>query len=793
MNIRKPKTALKFKRPSQWWSALYRGAIPAGNGKTGAAVYGGAGADTVLLTHGDLWWQGHGNVLPDVADKIKDVKRLLSENRLKDAEYILSNALVNKGYRPRAAVPLPVADFKITMPLSNAPREYMRVLNMENGEISVTYRDGSTKYERSLFVSREQDLICLEITKSGGKAVDVGFSLDVHDKTAVRMPAGVSKTPEGVTVKYEPFFAYYSARSDSGAEFGAVANIKYYGGMQEVKDNSIQIKGADRVLVLIKLFVESQREKEWKNLRALLTGIKLPYDKLLKEHSQLHARLFNSAELELEDQRRDWFVEDLLDDARENGASQALIEKLWAYGRYLMISATDEKARPMAQYGLWCGDYAGVNSELRFDETLQTMYAHTFAGNLNEFSLAVFAALAPLHDDFKKNSARLFGTRGIMVPATVAPGGGLVGSVDPKVLHTTYYAAAVARLFYDYYLFTGDVKFLKNTALPFMKDAVLFYEEFFKVRDDGKYETVPSYSPDNTPASFVADNVEIGIAKNATVDFAAAKDLLKNIIAASETAHANKDEIPKWKDMLTRIPAYAVNEDGALSEYADAKLTDNYAARTLPHLYPAFPGNEFGEQECEMAKPALAAAKRKMSASLQTATSNSWARLANVFLRLSDVESAMELINNVVRVCVMDNLVTAENDWRGTGLGVQGGWAAYDLEGNLGLTNAVQEMLVQSTPKFVKILPALPESFARGSVSGLLTRAGAEVDMEWDRKKGNMTLKLKCKRSNMIDVKLPAGVRKYKGPLSEAYNPETGLIRNLELPAGKTLTFEMKL
>jgi len=793
MNIRKPKTALKFKRPSSWWGALYRGAIPAGNGKTGAAVYGGVGADTVLLTHGDLWWQGYGNPLQDVADKLKDVRKFISENRFKDAEQILSNALIGKGYRPRPAVPLPAADLKINMPVANAPREYMRVLNMENGEISVAYRDGGTKYERSLFVSRAQDLICLEITKSGSRTIDVGFSLEVHDKTANRMPVGMSKTPEGATAKYEPFFAYFSARGDSGTEFGAVANIKYYGGTMDVKSDSIQIKGADRVLVLIKLFVESQREKEWKKLKELLTGIKLPYDKLLKEHSAMHARLFNSVELELDDHGRDMFVEDLLDDARENGVNQALIEKLWAYGRYLMISATDERARPMPPYGLWCGDYAGVNSELRFDDSLQTLYAHTFAGNLAELPLAVFSALAPLIDDFKKNAARLYGALGIMIPAVTVPGGGLVGSVEPKILHATHYAASIARMFYEYYLFTGDLKFLKAAALPFMKHAVTFYEEFFKVGDNDKYYSSPSYSPDSTPLNLIVNNAEIGVARNATVSFATAKELLKNIIAASEAAGMNKDEIPKWKDMLTRIPAYAVNDEGVLCEYSDPKLTENYTSRTMAHLYPVFPGNEFAEQDCEMLKPALNAAKRKMSASLQTATAPSWARLANTFARLGDAESAMELINNIVRVCAMDNLVTAENDWRGIGLGSQGAWAAYTLEGNMGVTNALQEMFVQSTPKFIKIFPALPEGFQRGSISGLLTRAGAEVDLEWDKKKGSLLLKFKCKRANIVDVKLPDGVRKYEGPSEKEYNPETFLIRNLELPAGKILSFKIKL
>ncbi len=793
MNIRKPKTALKFKKPSGWWGALYRGALPAGNGLIGAAVYGGAGQDTVMLTHGDLWWQGSANVLPDVADKLKDVRKALDENKPRSAEGILSNALITKGYRPQAAYPLPLADLKISMPVEKSVKEYMRAVNMENGEVSVTYRDGSTRFERSLFVSRSSDMIVMEITKSGNKPIDAEFSLEMHDKTNNRTPAGVSKLPEAVLSKYESFFMYYAARSDNGTDFGAVARVSHYGGSMEVKPSSIRIKGAEKVLLLIKPFIESTRDKEWKNLKAALAAEKLTYDKLLKDHTALHGKLFSSADIDLDAENRDAFVEDLLSEANEGGASNALLEKLWAFGRYLTVCGTSEAGRPMSPYGLWCGDYKAVSSSIRYG-SLQMMYNHMFAGNLPEFCMAVFHTLEANIDDLKKNSARLFGTRGVMVPSVMAPGSGLLGSVDPEVLHFTGGAAMMSQLFYNYYLFTDDIKFLKTRALPFMQAAALFYEEFLKVSENGLYESSPSYSPGNTPGNFMEGPAaaKMDICKNATVDFSLCKELLRNLIRGSEIAGVNKGEIDKWKDMLTRIPEYQANPDGAAREYLHPKYGDNYVSRTMPHLYPVYPGTEFSGNDTELLKAFGLAAKKRAGAATGVMTGQSLGRLANTFVRLSDTDSAMEMINNIVRSCTMDNLVTAENDWRGMGVGASNPWAPYTIEPNLAVTNALQEMLVQSRPNQIRILPALPENFRKGAAVNIQTMAGAEVNLEWDRKKGTLVIKLKSRRNNMVDLTLPQGSKKFKGPGAENYDPDTLTVRNLELPSGKAVVLEVK-
>ena len=268
VNSRKPKNALKFNKPASWWGSTWREALPTGNGVIGAAVYGGAGEDVVMINHGDLRWQGHVGVMQDVADKLTSVRKKLDEDNPSSAQDILANALISKNYRPHASYPLPLCDFRISTKIDKGIKDYQRVLNMENGEVSVVYRNGSTKYERSVFVSRANNLVCYEITKSGKDSINVNFQLAMHDKFNARTPVSISKLPEGVNVKYENFFMFYSARSDNGTEFGAVARINHFGGSMSVDPQTgITIKGAEKVLVLIRPFIASQREKEWKKLK----------------------------------------------------------------------------------------------------------------------------------------------------------------------------------------------------------------------------------------------------------------------------------------------------------------------------------------------------------------------------------------------------------------------------------------------------------------------------------------------------------------------------------------------
>ncbi len=792
---RKPKNTLRFSQPSSWWGSQWREGLPLGNGVIGASIYGGAANDVLMITHGDLWWQGKDSVLQDVSDKVKDVRKKLDDGDFLGAEKMLSTELIRKGYRPQPAYPLPLCDFKIDMGLDKAAKEYSRVLDMDSAEASVSYKDGATRFERNAFVSRARDCIIYEITRVGQKNIDATFRFEMHDKFNARTPVAVSATPDNVNVKCENYWLYYSARSSSGADFGAVAKINFFAGKQEIKGDSLVVTGAEKILVIIKPFVETPRDKAWKDCKAAIMEIKLTYDKLLKEHQTLHQKLFYSAEIELacDAAAREAYVDQAIAEAVRSGDTDpALIEKLWAFGRYLMITGSRPDARPFAPYGLWCGDYKAEGAQINAAGDLQAVYDMTQAGNLAEFAESVFGLYESAMQSLKYNASRLYGCRGIFVPYTTSPSTGYLGNIDDAMIHFTGVAGWLGNLFYDYALFSDDQKFLKTRALPFMKEAATFYEEFFKLADLKYYESSPSYSPFTTPGNLTGTGDEHYVAKNATVDFAIARNLLKNLIEGSKAAAMNKAEIIKWEDMLKKIPPFKYNADGTVSEFIDDRCTDNPASPSLALYYPVYPDYR-SRDNAELYKGLAATARKKTASAKGNLTASALARYANVYARLGDGDGVYDSINALVRGMAMNNLMLANDDWRGMGSGRKDNWAQPVPYVNAIVTGALQESLVQSTPDLIHLLPAVSSATEKGGLSGFQTRAHVEImSMEWDVPRGTLMVKLKAKRAAVIDVQLPKTAKAPKKVEAEKFDDTRGLLIGLKLAANRPVTLDVR-
>ena len=791
---RKPKNTLKFSTPSAWWGSQWREGLPIGNGVLGASVYGGAASDVIMLTHGDLWWQGKDSALQDVAEKVSNVRKKIDDGDFLGAEKILSTELIRKGYRPQLSYPLPMCDFQIDMNVRSA-KEYVRALDMESAEASVSFKDGGTRYERNAFVSRARDIIVYEITRTGQKNIDATFKFAVHDKFNARTPVAVSAMPENVNVKTENYWLYFSARSTTGADFGAVAKVNFFAGKQEIKDDSLVITGAEKILVIIKPFIEAQREKAWKDCKTAIMEIKLPYDKLLKEHASLHQKLFYSAEVDFgaDSAERDEFVDRAISNAVQSGATNtATLEKLWAYGRYLMITGSRPDARPFAPYGLWCGDFKAERAQINAAGDLQAVYDMTQSGNLNDFADSVFHLYEAVMPSLKTNASRLYGCRGIFVPYTTSPSTGYLGDISDSMIHFTGVAGWLGNLFYDYALYTNDQKFLKTRALPFMKEAATFYEEFFKLVDLKYYESSPSYSPFTTPGNLVGTGEEHAVAKNATVDFAVARSLLKNLIEGSKSAGMNKAEVIKWEDMLKKIPPYKYNSDGTISEYIDDRCTDNPASPSLALYYPVYPDYR-NHDNVELYKALGNTAHKKCASAKENMTAADLARYAQVYARLGDGDQVYEQLNALVRGMAMNNLMFAASDWRGMGSGKKDVWAQPVPYVNVIATGAVQEALVQSTPDSIHLLPAVSSEMGKGTLSGFQTRAGVEISqLDWDISRGTLTVKLKAKRATVIDLQLPKTAKPPKKVDADKFDDTRGLLIGLKLAANKVISLDIK-
>jgi len=782
----KSKNVLKFSSPAKWWGAGWREALVAGNGKIGASVLGGAGEESIMLTHADLWWQGKVGVLPEVCGQLDKTIKALDEGKHKEAAAILPDALQSKSYNPSLSYPLPICDFKINHKIDKAPKEYSRSLNMDNGEITVSFKDGTTRYERSVFVSKNEDMIVFEIKKFGSKAIDADFKFDIHEKFNTLTPSAKSNLPEGSIARVDGKHLLYSARSDGG-EYGAVAFVNFFGGTITNTHDAISVRGAEKVFIVIKPFINvKNKDIKWKELKDELKGFKKTYEKLLKEQAAAFGKVVSRADISLDDDSGDASVDNLIADVTSSGElSASILEKLWAYGRYLFVSSTTPNSAPMAPYGIFCGDYKGINSHINADGSLQTYYEHALAGNLTDYFESLLDYYKQVIDDLKKNAIRLYNTRGILIPSVMARGTGLLGSLDPAVVHFTGAAGWLCKLFYDASLCAADTKWLKAEVLPLLKETAQFYLEFFKEGEGGILESTPSWSP---LAESNSDGAKI--VKNAFIDFAIAKEVFTNLINASEELGMNKADITKWKEFMSKIPSHSLNNDGTVKEFNDSKATQTAKSGSTALFYPLYPATRISDINTDEFKQFEKTAKDRFSFGAHH-SSMTLARYANLFVRLNQTKQAEDIMAALVSNTSLSNLVFSSSDWTGMGIANSDSWAQFNFETNLILTNAIQEMFLRSDKDNIWLIPSCAVN--KGSIEGFLTRCGVEVvDLSWNLKKGEVSVKLKAKKATTINIRLPDTIKKYKG-IGTIDTENQKLLNGVALPNGKAVSFDFRI
>lgn len=732
-----------LKTPASFWGAPWREALPSGNGRIGAAVYGGVGRERILLTHDDLWTGSRTALMPDVSGQLPRVRRLLRAGRSAEAEPVLADALRGFGYDPQIGTPLPLGDLIVTMPARQAFRDYTRTLDMGSGEVVVRWRDGDTRYERALFVSRCDDLIVCEIRADGPDGISAALTLDLHDRADARSPDGGPDAPlptNAETIASRPFL-FYAAANDDGRDFGGVARVSCEGGKIDAEGAALRVTGARRVLICLRLFVRGERRQDWERLKTELSAVTADYDTLLRPHAEEHGRLFHAVSLDLGGEGHNQSNEELLLEAYGGETPTALVERLWAYGRYLLLSSSRSGGNPCPLHGLWLGEYRGLWSFNMANENLQMIYWQALPGGMPETLLAVFDYYERRMDDFRANARNLYGCRGILIPANTAPDSGLMKDLQPQILHWTGAAGWIGQHYWDYYLFTGDETFLRERALPFLRETALFYADFFVTDKDGSLQSLPSVSPENTPGGGSGEGILTAI--NATMDFAIAREVLAHLIQGAEAAALYADELDAWRGLLSRIPAYQVNEDGAVREWQHPLFPDNYHHRHQSHLYPVFPGTELTRHDDPALFAAFATAvQKRLVIGLKEQSGWSLAHMANSYARTGEGELALECLEILSRTCLLNNLYTTHNDWRDMGIGVDMPWAPFQIDANMGWTAAVQEMLLFSRPGEIALLPALPEKWRRGRVTGLRCRGGVEMGIEWDHDTDTLTATL---------------------------------------------------
>jgi len=759
---------------NQWEEAL-----PTGNGIIGACVYGQIREDCILINHERLYIPEPRPDLPNISKYVPELRKLLFTGAYEKAERFLENCLKEAGYLSFQPSPYqPAFEIRFTTETNGAFQNYRRRIDLCTGEVVVEWSEDSVQMRRGVFVSRPDNLIALRL--QGERVLDCSISLMPYNlKWESESAEGIhvvsqdppkapfcpkNPPPVAFSMWTEDDLLFFLGRYNHGLAYGGVFRVRNDGGTIETGKTRVFVRNAKSVECIGKIFVFEDPDTAFDRLKEDVRSLKTGYKKLLRRHATIHSELYGRMSLSLDKSEIEKPVERLLLDAYDGEAPPALIETIFNFGRHLAICTNAPGSLPANLQGIWNGDYRpAFQCDFHHNINLQMCYWPLLPCGLHELMDPLVDYCCRWMDDWKENAEKIYGCRGILV-ANNQTTNGLV-RLEPWINWVSG-GAWLAQHLYDIYLYTLDEQFLRERVFPFMKEVALFYEDFLVEDESGQLAIIPSISPENCPGSIPRSRVTV----NSTIDIACCRELLSHIIEACEVLNLDDPSLPTWHTMVQKLPAYRINEDGALSEWIDTRFPDNYKHRHISHLYPLFPGVEI-TPESPLFEAAGIAVNKRLLLGLTDQTAWSLMMLACLFSRLQQGSDAQRCLDLVTRSCVLPNLWMTGNDWRSMGITLRWwNWAPFQIDANFGLCAAVTEMMLFSRKAEIVLFPALPPRWQQGSVQGLRCRGGLVLEtMDWSipEKKIEFTIYNKSDKAITTTIRL--------GPIFEQSDNENRL------------------
>ena len=769
-----------------------------GNGTIGANVMSRPLNEIIIFSHERLFLPiGKPVMPPDNANRLFEIRKMIDQGLYKQATRFAFDLSGQEGFLyPDNFVP--AFDLNIKMDSISNISDYMRSVDFQTGETTVHWADKRGVFERRLFVSRADSIAVLLITGPGKGNINCRFEFmprQVDEKLGAKTVEnsnkvysshvnGIKKTADLSTITYRNNFTMAYPGSIQALE--GAARVITKGGVTDPDGAALDVTGADEVLVFINMKMLYDPDKsQLDGMNKSFLQLPADYTSLLKRHAAIHGGLFNRMRLDLGGGKDHHLTtEELLNKSTNEELNKALIEKEFDAGRYNIISSTGEL--PPNLQGLWGGTYVpGWASDYTHNGNVPSAIAANMMGNMPELMLAYTSYIESLIPYLEINAKNMFGARGIVLPSRTTTNG-FNNALAPNFAGSFWVAGTpwAAHFFYDYFLYTGDRKFLSEHALPFMEKTALFFEDYLYEGPDGKYLFSPTQSPENTPSNSNSQG-----SFNATMDVSAAKELLQNIIDASNVLGVNKDKIALWRTMLTKMPKYQVSEEGAVKEWLTPLLKDQLNHRHSSQLYALYDGlpSEIGNN------PILRNAFKKV---IEIKLDKHWknnglgymsfgvVQLGQAATSLGESDLAYRCLIPLVNRYWLNNLASMHNHR-----------SLFNMDISGGMPSVIIKMLVYADIGLIKLLPALPKELSKGMIEGILCRGQVEIEeLSWNNK--SITVRMRSQKDQNVNLVLPSAIKnidtKNKDVKIKKSNKEDTRIINL--PAMKTveLTIELK-
>jgi hypothetical protein len=724
-----PAHGVRSVMPAKRWEE----AFVTGNGRMGAMLFGSPTNETLVANHCRLFLPlGSREIVPDLAQHVPELRSIIRGKGYGDAMKFFFGKAKEQGFPGMTWTDKfhPGVLINIRQPADGAVRDFERTENFATGEVVERWRDDRGEFRRRMFVSRIDQVLAVQITGpapcelvfpaiehelvESHQETDSGWVLchNVYRKgkggfdTAIRIVRSKEGRDVRLLIRIAPWKTPMpKEQSEAWAYAPDHPDFQTPGVYKPspplAESSVVAYRNADDAAALLP------------QLKQSLAGVRAEYDVLFAPHAKAHGALFNRVALDLgggADHGKT--SEELLELAkREKRLPAALMEKMYDAGRYMFICCAGELA-PNLQ-GLWTGSWnANWSGDYTLDTNLQAAIASGCSANLADLMEGYFRLLEGFYPEWRLNAKRIYGCRGFFTNARASNTALELHWGNWSGVFWTAGCGWLASFFCDYADYTGDREFLAKRCVPLLKEIAMFYEDFLSETDkDGRVVFIPSYDP------------ETGSGINATMDIAVAREVLAKLIAACQTLGIEQDNAPRWKALLARLPDYPINRDGQLPEFPGKQL--RVAHRHHSSLYPCFQGfDPLFETDAKLRAAAQATVRVKMAASDNGGEDSSFGRVQSgvsaAFLGMAE-EAYSRLEVMAVRRSMNPSLITSHNP----------NARAFNTDGNGGIPQIANTMLLFSRPDRLDLLPALPKEWPTGSVKGLRARGGFEVNLTW--------------------------------------------------------------